>query len=113
MDATKINSLLECSLCLNVFDDPRNLPCGHTFCLKCVQKLVDKNKNKQPSCVLCRKLWTVSAEGLQGLMRNFVLNNFVQSFGQQTDSVIKCALLSDGDDHETAECFCIDCWDPL
>ena len=85
------------TLCLNVFDDPRNLPCGLTFCLKCIQKLVDNNKDKQPSCALCRKLWTVPAEGLQSLMRNFVLNNFVQSFGQQRDSVIKCALLSDGD----------------
>ena len=113
MDATKINSLLECGLCLDVFDDPRNLPCGHTFCFKCIQKLVETSKDKQPSCALCRTLFSVPSEGLQGLMRNFVLNNFVQSFGQRTDCAIKCALFADGDEHGPVEYFCIDCWDPL
>ena len=113
MDTIKINSLLECGMCLNIFDDPRNLPCGHTFCLKCIKKLIDSDKDKQPSCALCRALWSVPDEGLQGLMKNFVLNNFVDSIGQQVDTVIKCALFDDGDEHGTAEYFCIDCWDPL
>ena len=114
MDAAKINfSLLECGLCLDIFDDPRNLPCGHTFCFKCIQKLVDANIDRQPSCALCRIPWSVPTEGFQGLVRNFVLNNFIKSFGQQTDSVIQCALYGDGDEHGIAEYFCIDCWDPL
>ena len=114
MDTTKINfSLLECGLCLDVFDDPRNLPCGHTYCFKCIRKIAQANKDKQPSCALCRSPWSIPAEGLPGLMKNYVLNNFVQSFGQQTDSVIMCALFADGDEHGQAEYFCIDCWDPL
>ena len=89
MAAAKINlSLFECGLCLNVFEDPRNLPCGHTYCFKCTKQLIATNKNDQPSCAICRKSWTVPVEGLRGLMKNYVLNNFVQSFGQQTDSVI-------------------------
>uniref|UniRef100_A0A6B2LKS1 RING-type domain-containing protein n=1 Tax=Arcella intermedia TaxID=1963864 RepID=A0A6B2LKS1_9EUKA len=39
---------LECPICLDLFKDPRMLPCGHTFCFKCVQPI-------QPlSCPLCR-----------------------------------------------------------
>ena len=113
MDTVKINSLLECGMCLDIFDDPRNLPCGHTFCFKCIKKSVDTDKDKQPFCALCRASWSVPDEGLQGLMKNFVLNSFVNSIGQQFDTVIKCALVDDGDEHGTAEYFCIDCWDPL
>ena len=113
MDVIEMNSLLECGMCLGIFNDPRNLPCGHTFCFKCIKKLVDADKDKQPSCALCRTSWSVPDEGLQGVMKNFVLNNFVNSFGQQSGTILKCALIDDGDDHGNAEYFCIDCWDPL
>ena len=113
MDAIKINSLLECGMCLDIFDDPRNLPCGHTFCFNCIKKSVDTDKDRRPSCALCRASWSVPDEGLQGVMKNFVLSNFVKSIGQQGDTAIKCALVDDGDEHGTAEYFCIDCWDPL
>ncbi|KAH3746276.1 midline 1 [Pelomyxa schiedti] len=28
---------LRCPICLELFDDPRILPCGHTFCFRCLQ----------------------------------------------------------------------------
>ena len=116
MDAAKNNSLLECSMCLDIFVDPRNLPCGHTFCFKCINKLVDSFRNKQPSCAICKAPWSVPDEGLQGLMKNFVLNNFIKSVDQQNndlEAVVKCSLNYDGDVHGTVEYFCVDCWDPL
>lgn len=35
-----INPLVQCGLCQDVYDDPRVLPCSHTFCLECLQKQV-------------------------------------------------------------------------
>ena len=113
MDATKLNSFLECSLCLDVFVDPRNLPCGHTFCLKCIEYFVGKNASKQLLCAICRMEWSVPDNGLQGLMKNFALNSFVKPIGQQLHSGTNCGLIDDGDEHGAAEYFCIDCWDPL
>ena len=32
------NSTTRCNICSNLFDDPRMLPCLHTFCLQCIKK---------------------------------------------------------------------------
>ena len=44
---------LKCSICLELFNDPRVLPCLHTYCLKCLQGLVS-NKKSDLSCPQCR-----------------------------------------------------------
>ncbi|KAJ7310468.1 hypothetical protein JRQ81_007388 [Phrynocephalus forsythii] len=42
---------LECSLCLRLFYEPVTTPCGHTFCLKCLERCLDHN----PKCPLCKE----------------------------------------------------------
>ncbi|XP_038172161.1 LON peptidase N-terminal domain and RING finger protein 3 isoform X2 [Arvicola amphibius] len=41
---------LECSLCMRLFYEPITTPCGHTFCLKCLERCLDHN----PKCPLCK-----------------------------------------------------------
>ncbi len=42
-----IQELLECPICMNMFDNPHVLPCQHTFCKGCIISL--KNSDKTPS----------------------------------------------------------------
>ncbi|XP_003962265.1 LON peptidase N-terminal domain and RING finger protein 2 [Takifugu rubripes] len=42
---------LECSLCMRLFYEPVATPCGHTFCLKCLERCMDHN----PNCPLCKE----------------------------------------------------------
>ncbi|GLD65798.1 LON peptidase N-terminal domain and RING finger protein 2 [Lates japonicus] len=42
---------LECSLCMRLFYEPVTTPCGHTFCLKCLERCLDHN----PNCPLCKE----------------------------------------------------------
>ena len=106
MDGTKIhiavNSLLECSICLQVFQDPRNLPCGHTFCLRCIQKTGYR------SCSLCKREWSLPVNGLQGLPKNFIVDNCITSL----PSISHCAVVGNSS-HGAVNFLCIDCWDPL
>ena len=106
MDGTKIhiavNSLLECSVCLQVFQDPRNLPCGHTFCLQCIQ-----NTNNR-LCSLCKGEWSLPTNGWQGLPKNFIVENCITSL----PSISYCAVAGDSS-HGAVKFLCIDCWDPL
>ena len=104
-----ISAALECSLCLDMFDDPHNLPCGHTFCLKCLEKTVNINKKSDPNCFLCRKEWKVPEDGLTGLSKNFVADSFKDS----VLSTRECVLSSDGRKHGAVEYFCVNCWNAL
>lgn len=66
-----------CPVCLEVLRDPATLPCGHTYCLLCIQKHWDKGAYKNVfSCPQCRQTFnprpslsrsTVLAEALEKL----------------------------------------------
>ncbi|XP_069826983.1 LON peptidase N-terminal domain and RING finger protein 2 [Dendropsophus ebraccatus] len=45
------SSDFECSLCMRLFYEPVATPCGHTFCLKCLERCLDHN----PHCPLCKE----------------------------------------------------------
>ncbi|XP_059832690.1 LON peptidase N-terminal domain and RING finger protein 3-like isoform X1 [Hypanus sabinus] len=43
---------LECSLCMRLLYEPITTPCGHTFCLKCIERCMDHS----PKCPLCKEV---------------------------------------------------------
>ncbi|XP_072513648.1 LON peptidase N-terminal domain and RING finger protein 2 [Salminus brasiliensis] len=45
------SSDMECSLCMRLFYEPVTTPCGHMFCLKCLERCLDHN----PNCPLCKE----------------------------------------------------------
>ncbi|XP_041362116.1 uncharacterized protein LOC121378082 [Gigantopelta aegis] len=54
--AHSLDDDISCSICLTVFKRPRSLPCGHTFCRKCLQRHIDANVTDDDTfgCPLCR-----------------------------------------------------------
>ena len=59
---------LQCGICLELFQDPRSLPCLHTFCVECIQRtLNDKNSLK---CPVCRAEHQLGEEGAKLLPVN-------------------------------------------
>lgn len=58
-----LNDLLECSVCLERLDtSSKVLPCQHTFCRKCLQDIIDTNKELR--CPECRVLVECKIEEL-------------------------------------------------
>jgi hypothetical protein len=40
-----------CFICMSIMSDPTSLPCGHSGCMKCLQKAIARSKQ----CPVCRK----------------------------------------------------------
>ena len=51
---------LKCGTCLELFQDPRSLPCLHTFCLECIKRTI--NGSNTFKCPLCRAVHKLSEE---------------------------------------------------
>lgn len=47
-----LEETLTCPICLDLFDDPRVLPCSHTFCGKCLH--ASSHHSSIITCPLCR-----------------------------------------------------------
>ena len=68
-----ITQQLECSLCQGIYRDPRLLPCGHTFCLHCLDQQASIC-NRALDCALCRWPWGIPTGGIINLPKNYTLN---------------------------------------
>ncbi|KAL3890156.1 hypothetical protein ACJMK2_002448 [Sinanodonta woodiana] len=46
----------ECSICMDIFKNPKLIPCHHSFCYKCLEDYVKVNlSNGRFNCPMCRK----------------------------------------------------------
>ncbi|XP_054481272.1 E3 ubiquitin/ISG15 ligase TRIM25-like [Anoplopoma fimbria] len=68
-----------CSVCLEVLRDPVTIPCGHSYCLDCIEDYWNRAKQKaQYSCPQCRQVFNPRPL----LSRNTVLAEVVEKFQQ-------------------------------
>ncbi|KAM9845009.1 E3 ubiquitin/ISG15 ligase TRIM25-like [Aulostomus maculatus] len=66
-----------CSVCLEVLRDPVTIPCGHSYCLDCIEDYWNRAKQKnQYSCPQCRQVFNPRPL----LSRNTVLGEVVEKF---------------------------------
>ena len=72
-----VASLLECGICLEEYEDPRALPCLHSFCLRCLKQHISATKARDGSfhCPTCRDKFTPPEGDVEKFPRNFFLNS--------------------------------------
>ena len=76
----RLEEQLNCSICLDIYDDPKLLQCFHTYCRKCLVKLVirDEQGDLSLTCPICRQATPIPANGVAGLQSAFQTNEFLR-----------------------------------
>ena len=89
----QIKQMLEnevtCPLCLDLFKDPKKLPCDHVYCKDCLRGLAVRSLNATISCPECRTLTQVPGNDVNNFPAAFRINRFIEAFQQvrvETDS---------------------------
>lgn len=94
--ATNLKLLLECGICLNTYEDPRALPCLHSYCLNCLKSHASSTKdiNGAFKCPQCRKGCILPAGGAKHFPKNFFLNTMESIISDSVlqETVIDLAL---------------------
>lgn len=71
---------LTCSVCLEVYKEPKTLPCHHYFCRSCLEKVTPKIEDKKMflACPTCRSLAELpEPNGVAGLPGTFHINSLL------------------------------------
>ncbi|NXI18534.1 TRI59 protein, partial [Irena cyanogastra] len=83
----RLEEELTCPICCDTFSEPRVLPCSHTFCGPCLQRLLQHSPGFPAgsglSCPSCRAPVAVPAAGLQALPVNFALKAVIEKCQQE------------------------------
>ena len=105
----QMDSLLDCSICLETLTTPVCLPCGHTFCLQCVTDHTHTLRGypineDSLNCPTCRQTVPIPDEGIGKLPRNYLAEQMKE---KNTSTKISCNECRD--QSEGALMRCVEC----
>ena len=72
--ASSLAKMLECPVCFEKMCQPKLLPCGHTFCIDCLNQIAQNNRQRNKiDCPNCRKSHNLPENGVNGFNNNYTL----------------------------------------
>lgn len=84
---------LTCSVCYSLFNDPRVLPCSHTFCKACLDNVLQVSTNfsiwrplRLPlKCPNCRSMVELPPNGVEALPINVCLRAIIEKYQRDNE----------------------------
>ena len=111
----QLNEQLLCAVCLEKFSEPKLLHCHHTFCTKCLQRIINNCNSAYITCPTCRNETRIPDLGIESLPTNFFVNNLLAYLSlegehfEKARSERKCETCGDPELADVATSKCVDC----
>ena len=111
----QLSNIVECSVCYEIYNDPRQLPCIHSYCLKCITEFCgDKLPGSSVACPLCRTEFNIPQTGTAGLPKNFFLQQLKELASPSNAHCDVCSTReTEAAVRKVATKFCVDCSERL
>ena len=113
---SRLRKEAECSICVHTVNQPKSLPCLHSFCLDCIDKYAATKRregNTAFGCPECSAIVNIpDGDRFDNFPTSFYLNRFVDILALQDEAAgpKKCGSC---DEDAFASSFCFDCKDFL
>ncbi|XP_078583724.1 E3 ubiquitin-protein ligase TRIM71-like [Branchiostoma floridae x Branchiostoma japonicum] len=99
------DQFLTCAICKDIFQEPRVLPCLHTFCTTCLEGL-SQTQGNWLTCPICRELVRLGDGGVSSLPPNFYVNSLLDFRKLRKRARVSCQMCESA---ATIEGTCWDC----
>ncbi|XP_070543756.1 E3 ubiquitin-protein ligase TRIM56-like [Ptychodera flava] len=100
------DNFLSCSICSEHYKNAKMLPCLHTFCESCIEKLA--KKSGEVTCPICRRSHALPESGVAGVEENTFMNDMVNLFSKRvriSEKLQKCEVCGQADSAK----HCVEC----
>lgn len=98
---------LTCPVCCQLFKNPKYLPCHHSYCEQCLEKMKVESRILCPEC---RREAIVPEGGVKNFENNFFINRLVDQLvlnrKVEGDEEVRC---DECEESESAVAYCPDC----
>ena len=85
-----------CGVCSKSYNDPRTLPCLHSFCQQCLYHEIEKSGSQQEfKCPTCEQNINIPVGGASGLPQNLYLGFEVEVAGYMSKIVSNSEMCCD------------------
>ena len=111
-DLLKLEEQLKCSVCLDLYTNPKILPCHHSFCQECLERLPRNRIERSISslfCPACRKKTDLPRGGVGGFPVAFHLNALKEITQNLKKKIADLKQVSCNDHNKPLEAYCDTC----
>ena len=116
MDVQQLFKILkkeaECPLCIETVKNPKTLPCLHSFCLECFDRLANFARRQLKAtikCPVCQTSFQIpETDTFEDLPSSFHLNRLVDVLALK-DGSVQSQRCNSCDENSTATCYCFVC----